>query len=255
MIRFADRRDTADIRALWDIVFGEDKDFNDYFFENIFDYGNTLILKENGRLLSMAQMLPCSIAGAGKATYIYGAATDPHYRKKGLMTELLRASFEIDKKNGVCASILIPADRPLFDFYKNIGYKTAFYVKRKTHTNGGAPANASPASYADIPLISSIYTGDIERSADYWKIQLDMCRALGGEVLVSDNAYAFVYENAQEIMYRDEEDGRALLDFICAYLKKDSVEYTAKGGDIPFGMLRAHTPLNAENLYMNMLYN
>ncbi len=255
MINFAEKSDAEAIRRLWDIAFGEDKDFNNYFFENIFDFRNTLILKENGRLLSMAQMIPCVIKGLGKATYIYGAATHPDHRKKGLMTELLKASFDIDIKNGVIASILIPAEKHLFDYYKKIGYKTAFYISRNTHKMRSADALARKASYEDIPIISAIYSGDIERDEDYWKTQMDMIRALGGEVFLSGNAYAFVYENAEEIMYKDEEDKNALLDFICAYLRKDSVEYAERGKDIPFGMLRAHTPINADDLYMNMLYN
>ncbi len=255
MIDFAQKSDAGAVRELWDIAFGEDKDFNDYFFENIFDFSNTLILRENGRLLSMAQMIPCVIRGVGRATYIYGAATHPGHRKKGLMTELLKASFGIDIKNGVKASILIPAEKHLFQYYKKIGYRTAFYVSRHTHKMRSSGAFARRAEYEDIPLISSIYSGDTERDVDYWKIQMDMTRALGGEVFINESAYAFAYENVEEIMYKDEADKCALLDFICSYLKKDSVEYTEKGRDIPFGMLRAHTSVNADNLYMNMLYN
>ena len=93
MIRFAYENDVRLIRELWDIAFPEEPDFNSYFFENIFDHRNTLINIRDNELLAMTQMMPYEIKNMGKVTYIYGAATNPKYRKQGLMSELLKKNL------------------------------------------------------------------------------------------------------------------------------------------------------------------
>ena len=37
MIRFAEKKDIPYIKELWDIAFGEEPDFNKYFFDNFFN--------------------------------------------------------------------------------------------------------------------------------------------------------------------------------------------------------------------------
>lgn len=169
MIRFAEKKDVKSIRELWDIAFPEEPDFNDYFFDNIFDYSSTLLLIKNNEIASMAQMIPYEISGIGKVTYIYGAATNPKHRKQGLMSQLLEKSFEIDIEKGRSASILIPANKPLFDFYGRLGYETAFYINKAVYSKGDVTADIKEAEYEDISRLMAIYKGDVIRNERYWK--------------------------------------------------------------------------------------
>ncbi len=255
MIRFAYENDVRLIRELWDIAFPEEPDFNGYFFENIFDYRNTLINIKDNELLAMAQMMLHEIKNRGKVTYIYGAATNPKYRNQGLMSELLKKSFEIDKEKGIKASVLIPANKSLFDFYERLGYERAFYCHREILKKDSMAEMAREACYEDIPLLMNIYRGDIIRSFDYWKVQIDMYKALGGKIFIYKNAYAVVSDKIEEIMYSSQEEKACLVDFVCNYLKSDSVEVTEKGEDLPLGMIKKHEDFETGKMYMNLMFN
>lgn len=255
MIRFADKNDVKEIRELWDVVFPEEPDFNEYYFNNIFDYKNTLIMAEDNELMSMIQMLPYEINNIGSVTYIYGAATNQKYRKQGLMSQLLKKSFEIDIEKGRAASILIPANKPLFDFYKGLGYETCFYVSKETYKAEGSTAEIKEADYKDVPKLMSLYKGDVVRNEEYWKTQLHMYNTLGGKVFLYNNAYTVVSDKVEEIMYTDEGDRNVLLNLVCRFLGVNEVEITVKGEDIPFGMIKKHKDFDADVLYMNLMYN
>ncbi len=254
MIRFAKKEDIENIIKLWDVCFPEEPDFNKYFFENIFRYRNTLILEENGDILSMAQMMPCSIKNLGKATYIYGACTTPEHRSKGLMKKLLEKSFAVDKRRGNTASVLIPANKELFEFYAKLGYETAFYIGEGIYTANGDDGSYKEAEYKDIPKLMNLYTGDIERNRSYWKTYIDMYKALGGKILLRKDAYAVVSDRVEEIMYSTDEGKNKLLNSICGYLEKDTVRVREKG-NIPFGMIKKYSDTATENMYMNLMFN
>ncbi len=255
MIRFAYKDEVNEIRELWDMAFPEEPDFNNYFFENIFDYKNTLVFIKKDTIVSMAQMMPYYMNGIGEVTYIYGAATDPMYRKQGLMSELLKKSFEIDAEKGRAASILIPANKPLFDFYKGLGYETCFYVSREIYKAKGRCGKIKEACCNDIPKLMEIYKGDIVRGEKYWKTQLDMYNSLGGKVFLYNNAYAVVSDKAEEVMYSDYGDRELLLNSVCNFLGVNEIEVTVMGNDTPFGMIKKHKNLDSDKFYMNLMYN
>ncbi len=250
-MRFADKNDVLKIRRLWDIAFGEEKEFNDYFFKNVFKAEYTLIMEEKGEIISMAQMLPYNIKGIGQVSYIYGAVTSPYYRGQGCMAKLLEYSFELDKKMGRAASVLIPAEKSLFDYYKKIGYEPKFYIDRKIYNCTGRDCNIIKAAEKDIPKLMEIYTGDVERTAEYWLSQLDMLNTLGGCIYIYNNSYGVVSDNIDEFFGNDT----VLIDAICKRLNKKSISVTYKGNNIPFGMIRKHSDFSCKNMYMNMMYN
>ena len=138
MTGFALPSDTGEIRALWDSCFPEEPEFSDLFFAKMFKSDTCLVLREDGIIKAMAQMLPYELKDVGKVTYIYGAATHPDFRRQGLMRRLLEASFELDKKRGFAASILIPANEALYGFYARLGYKTRFYIREGKPRMSGA---------------------------------------------------------------------------------------------------------------------
>lgn len=255
MIRFADKNDVKSIVELWDTAFPDEPDFNEYFFCNIFDFKTTLIMVENNKLMAMAQMIPYEISNIGRVTYIYGAATSPMYRNQGLMTKLLKKSFDIDTECGTAASILIPANKPLFDFYSKIGYETVFYINREVYMPTPEIADIKKAEYSDIPKLMKIYKGDILRSEEYWNTQLKMYNELGGSIFIYNDAYAVVSDKVEEIMGINDEDRIILLNSVCSYLKCKSIEVTSKGNSLPFGMIKKHSNFNIDKMYMNLMFN
>lgn len=254
-INFADFADTAEIRRLWDIVFPEEPDFNDWFFDNYFKAEYCLVLRDNGVIKAMAQLLPYEIKGLGRVSYIYGAATRPDCRGQGLMSRLLKRSFELDRQRGFAASVLIPQNRDLFDFYSRLGYKTVFYAdKIPTAACNTSGYGVREAENDDIPFMNRLYesaqTNFIVRDYEYWKCQLEMFRACGGSVYIlmrgsERAAYGFLNDNYLQESFGE---GNVLANLVGAS------SYVNVGGSVPVGMAYSYGG-KLQNMYMNMMFN
>ena len=255
-MRFAVPADAPDVRGLWDIAFGEDADFNDWYFKNKFDTGNTLLSFCDGTLAAMVQMPVYEIKGIGRLTYIYGAATRPDLRGRGIMTRLIEKSFALDKQNGMAGSMLIPADKGLFAFYKRLGYSEAFFVRNSIYT--AAPAEMRRADKSDTALLNRIYETSLldlphpVRDEGYWHSQIDMFNALGGYVYTDGKAYAFGMEDGiQELMGQNAGE---LAAGIALKLKKPAIKAAEQGGDTSLGMVRLYDG-QIDKMYFNLMYN
>jgi predicted acetyltransferase len=257
MVEFATSADNREIRELWDACFPEEPEFNNWFFDNKFDVSKCLVLREDGIIKAMAQLLPYEIAELGEVSYIYGAATHPGYRRLGLMRRLLEQSFEIDKANGRVASILIPASKSLFDFYERLGYKTCFYIGRNDVKNiDVSEYSVIKANVSDIPFMDRLYTlsvGEkhIIRSQAYWAEQIKMFCELGGSVYILIKAdkpigYGFVTDG-----FIQEGFGDVQVLANLAGVKK----YVSCGTDTPIGMACSYTDNFPKNMYLNLMFN
>ena len=214
-IRFAADRDTPSVFALWSLCFPGEEAFRDYFFAHIYDPAHNLLLLRGGQLCAMAQMLPYTMQNGTQAetvTYIYGACTHPDCRRQHLMDRLLHRSFAIDREQGRAASILIPQEAWLFDFYAQFGYQKTFFVSNTAVQSAvqAAPPAVRPAADDDLSAMDALYHGALphgpylHRTAEEWHKQLALFSNTGGEVLcaVQNGAvtgYAFIWPGEREI--------------------------------------------------------
>ena len=267
MIRFAEKKDIPYIKELWDIAFGEEPDFNKYFFDNFFKYEDTLLYLEE-KPVAMLQMMPYTLKGIGAVTYIYGATTHPDYRKKGLMGKLLEKSFEIDKARGVKGSVLIPANQGLFNYYSKFGYETLSYVDTKVmKSTNELKYTVEKAKIEDLKSMTEIYNNCseflIERNEDYFKDQIEMFNALGGEVYVLKDkniiqSYAFISElhplKIQEIISKDKEYDQFFINFLINFHCEKFAEVSSVNGLNPIGMGLFYGSKKPQ-FYMNLMLN
>ncbi len=276
MIRLAQPSDFAAIRALWEECFPDESGFNDYFFARIFRLQNTVLLFDAGMLCAMLQMMPYTLRLGTETvpvTYIYGACTAIKARKRGYMAQLLHWSFAQDMQQKRMASILIPQEPWLFDFYQKYGYQTAFFTQTYI-VNPSAQQDVAVrrCSIADISALQQVYqTATAEkslvllRSDAQWQAQLDMFDALGAGVyaLFADGevqAYAFLWEDAHEVWAQEwmsvsktaeERLGSAL----AAQFPQKTVRYTTLGGQTPLGCIKVYDACDMNlNGYFNLLY-
>lgn len=219
-IRFAEEADRAAVTALWELCFPDDSGFNAYYLERLLSLPDTLILEENGRLAAMLQMLPYEICLDGRtqtATYIYGACTHPQARRRHLMSHLLEESFRLDQIRGRAASMLIPQEAWLFDFYRQFGYETAFYIKDGRYVVVPcAHAGLRRLSAEDIPALNRLYQQETRyadllalRSPEQWSDQIALFETLGvgafGLVDAQNNLIcaAFVWREADGLWVQE----------------------------------------------------
>ena len=266
MMRFAEKSDFPAVRALWETCFPDEGGFNDYFFAHFYKEEWTLLCLEDETLVAMVQMLPYRMTVGGEfreVTYIYGACTDPNHRRKGHMARLLERSFELDRQAGRIASVLIPAEKWLFDFYKPFGYEPFFHISRREITRtAGEHEMPRRLTSADVPALAALYNKlvpecRIERDSDYWNAQLAMFDALGagaygwfdGDALTG---YAFCWEdNAQELLGATDAQLQGLLDT----LGRDTLTVTEIGSEIALGVCKWHEKADETAGYMNLMLN
>ncbi|MBR1444317.1 MAG: GNAT family N-acetyltransferase [Firmicutes bacterium] len=257
-----------EIRELWDICFGEDKDFNEYFFENRFRTEETLVLKENGKIVSMLQRFRYELYNVGKVSYIYGACTHPEYRKKHYMAHLLEKSREADIKEELVGSVLVPQEEWLFGFYERYGFGDIFRLEEKYEqkSEDHRKIKLRAACGNDITTMNDIYekmTGGcahIRRSGEEWKRQMDMFKSLGGEVYISadEDSYCFVW-NTEEIWIQEifaEENKKDMINEVMDIYGKERAkvtEFSEKKGK-RFAAARMYD-VNISGGYVNLMYN
>lgn len=132
IIRLSDYDDFKQIIELWNEAFGDSENEIKFFLDNKYIPENTLVIEENGRIVSMLFLLEGKMrisSCAYPSYYLYAACTAKDFRGRGYMADLLKKANEIGhsrKKDFIC---LMPGEKSLFDFYEKHGYKTVFNKK------------------------------------------------------------------------------------------------------------------------------
>ena len=125
MIRHADFGDILQLKEIWSEAFGEE-DYAEDFYARIFRPEDTLCESEDGLVLAMLHMIPCSIdKGQGvfeNAYYLFALVTRREARGKGIMGRLIAYAGEEIRGLGVETIFLIPAEESLKGYYKRFGF-------------------------------------------------------------------------------------------------------------------------------------
>lgn len=273
MISYATKDDINAIKELFDECFDEDIAFNHWFFDNIFDYKNTIVYKKSNKIVAMLQAMPYRISNIGEVSYIYGACTKKEYRGCGIMSELINFSFQEDKSNGKIASVLIPANEGLFDFYSRFGYEKGFFVEEKTEMGFKLEGDfyLSEISTDNAKDMLQIYNSNlknnyyIERTEDYFKLQIKMFNSFNSAVYAlknKNNIFGYCFLNNDEIPFVQEimtiENNKYLKAFTALLfdkLGKERIKLVTYNGNIPFGCIKWHKKIETKKGYMNLMFN
>lgn len=111
-------------KALWKAAFGDDEQFIDSFLMRYYSRHRMLTLACEGRTAAMLHLLPFE-TDSGRMTYIYGVATDPAFRSRGLASQLMREAMRLIEERGDQAAFLIPTPGQewLREFYGRFGFE------------------------------------------------------------------------------------------------------------------------------------
>ena len=109
-------------KELWQTCFGDEEQFIDSFLIRYYSRRRMLSIERDGRMAAMLHLLPFE-SELGRTTYIYGVASAPEYRGRGLATELMREAMRLAGERGDDALFLIPTpgEEWLRDFYGGFG--------------------------------------------------------------------------------------------------------------------------------------
>lgn len=135
-IVFGDReQDGEQIRKNWQVCFGDDEEYIDFYMKNRMTDENMLVIHEDGKIVSMASFLPVEYCHDGtylNARYVYAVATLPEYRGRGLAGEILAFAKEHFEE----PLILAPAEESLCKYYEEKGFQMAFSREENSPLGG-----------------------------------------------------------------------------------------------------------------------
>lgn len=129
MIRLAGKDDETTVRQMWKTCFGDTDVFLDIFFSQKYKPENTLVYIHGNEFVASLQMLPFNFTFCGEEIpfyYFAGLCTLPEYRKHGFMAQLIDEAFRVMNQREIPLAILVPAEDPLFDYYRNFGFEKVF---------------------------------------------------------------------------------------------------------------------------------
>lgn len=129
----SDSYDRENIKELWNISFGDEDEYVEFFLKNRVKSENILVLcddsKKGNNIVSMLFLLDAQTRIDGKlfkSAYLYAACTHPDCRGNGCMSALLKGCEKYCKEKGYSFISLVPASDSLFEFYARSGYIEAF---------------------------------------------------------------------------------------------------------------------------------
>lgn len=123
---------------LWQRTFHDSPEYVSLVFDNYFNPDLVEYHEIKGEIVSALLALPYEFGNADnclKGLYLCGLSTDPSFRHKGLMNELIENINKRGAGMGYAFSFLIPADEELINYYSRHGYVNAMYRVEDRYTS------------------------------------------------------------------------------------------------------------------------
>lgn len=211
-IRYAKPIDKDQVVSVWNYCFEDGEDFVKYYFENVYDENNTIIIEENDEVLSALQLNKYTIDlrdNKYDVSYVVGVSSKPEVRGLGYMKHLMTYTLEELYKNGEIVSLLMAID---YRLYKRYGFDHCYdQIQYNLRTDELLAFRLSSklrkATFEDAETLSRIYTKAMESLNGY---------------AVRDEAYfnRFIKEVSSEsgYIYIDEENN----SYIAYYIQGDT---------------------------------
>ena len=118
IIRMLKRQEAKESRALWEQVFTEDgAAFLDYYYDVKTKNNWIYVVESESAIRSMVHLNPFELSveqNEVDSCYVVAVATDPGYRKRGHMSELLKKSIRDMYRSGIPFTFLMPADEKIY---------------------------------------------------------------------------------------------------------------------------------------------
>ncbi|MDR2891688.1 MAG: GNAT family N-acetyltransferase [Deltaproteobacteria bacterium] len=191
------------LRRIWKICFGDSDTYLEYLFNRLIRPENLLAhIDRRGRPDAMLCMQKATLEIPGNASakqperlhlpcsYIYGVATLPEHRGRGISSALLQTALQRQEQEGAAASVLVPSSPKLAEFYAKRGYENFFFCNMSTVSDTSleaAPYNPYtcelfPANLVPLARLRQEYFGD-SRALLTWSDEFMAC--IDGECLLS----------------------------------------------------------------------
>ena len=212
-IRYARATDKNQIVSLWNYCFEDGEDFVKYYFENVYDKKNTIIIEENNEVLSAHQLNKYKIDLRNTqydVSYVVGVSSKPEVRGLGYMKKLMTYTLEELYKNGEKVSLLMAID---YRLYKRYGFD---------HCYDQIQYNIKTDELSGFRVTSKLRKADFEDSKILAEIYKNAMKSLNGYALRDEvyfNRFMKEIESENGYIYIDE----ANKSYIAYYIQGDTI--------------------------------
>lgn len=242
------------VKSLWKRCFHDSEAFVDFYFAERYNDAVSRTLYHEGKVVAALQAIPYPMTFYGDTiatAYISGACTDPDYRSRGYMAQLLDKTHRQMFDEGILLSTLIPAEESLKNYYGRFGYADCFgygerLIRKATYeqvvdnsvfslVSVSLNQAVSPGVYHYFKQAMAARSYCIQHSKEDFQIILGDLKISGGELLVVDKVgqiagLAFLYhaENGllvKELLFDETLSTDQVLQSILSYYQAESLYY------------------------------
>ena len=136
--RLAKKDETDRQKEIWKLCFGDNDSYIDFYYANRYKEDETVLLLHDGEISAMLTMIPVRTVAPDNRSFdtamLYAIATHPKYQNRGFATQLMDFTNQYLRANNQELSILVPAEKQLFDFYRKQGFQDGFYIREALFT-------------------------------------------------------------------------------------------------------------------------
>lgn len=171
-MRLAQSGEVVRQKEIWKRCFGDSDSFIDFYYENRYKAEDTVVLINRGQISAMLTLIPIRVVTPGgqshDAAMLYAIATHPDDQHRGFASQIINFSNQFLGQPYKKLSVLVPAEEPLFDFYRKLGYQDGFFIReallKDEEINHFDLRNLSPSSSCGIsPVTPEIYNQTRDR--------------------------------------------------------------------------------------------
>ncbi len=132
-VRFACNDDIESLKSIWKICFNDSDAYINSFFQFVFQAEKTVVTVCDEKVVGVVYMLPATFK---KQSFMYGYAIGvlPEYRGRSYTQKMLDF-IKTKSENDQFLFGLHPANESLFSFYKKIGLKEMYALKKVNASN------------------------------------------------------------------------------------------------------------------------
>ena len=234
-IRYAKEDEKNSIREIWDYCFNDSPKFTDYYFENRYDKYNTVVVDEDGEIVSSLQLNQYKINLNDKyydTSYVVGVSTLPQVRGKGYMKNIMEFTLEELYKKGQLISILMPID---YRLYRKYGYEHCYdqieyNIDIESLKSFKSKGIMKKATLRDLDYFVDIHNsflddvnGNIKRDKSYYENLFEEVKSEDGHIYIHQDreieGYIIYFLNddnmfVRELFYKNIDSLKSMLKFI-----------------------------------------
>lgn len=214
-----------ELKNIWLACFEEDTRAVDLFFENAMQFAEVYCAKSDEKIVSALYLIGAHLNGK-KAHYIFGVATLPEFRGRGIMGNLMEYALNDAKQNGDVYSLLFPANEKLYNFYAKFGYKANCTAKSRAFTRN---------ELEKFELADSEYNSNniLLQNNNFIKFASRYYEIYGIRTLCDENCFALIEENDNqaEIFYSVYDDFDSLKRLVLENTTAQRLVFTGSSAD------------------------